>query len=120
MNAARSFMLTMFAWVLFMACAFPFLRHEWSPASVPIAHETKDLTASLANPSHDLDQISGEQLIGMVPFALNGDYELYIDGIAIDQDTDISTIDLRNVPGLLYTLTVYRSQGHITAIQAVH
>ncbi|MFC6333916.1 hypothetical protein ACFP56_14910 [Paenibacillus septentrionalis] len=121
MNSARQFMLTLFAWILFMVGAFTFLSNEWSPLENISNYSSKDIVEITSISERSLTEISGEQLIGMVPFALNGDYKLIIDNIVIDHTIDIASVNLRNVIGLTYTLTIYRdNNGIITSIKAVH
>lgn len=58
--------------------------------------------------TENLAHVSGDQIVGMVTYALAGDFPLTIDGILINASTDISAIDLSGVPGLTYMLVVNR------------
>ncbi|WP_341281075.1 hypothetical protein [Paenibacillus sp. FSL H8-0537] len=122
MNTTRQFLFTLFAWILFMIGGFIFLKNESSQLEqLPILDSTTPYVSSaLYKGTGNLNQISGDQVIGMVPFALNGEYTLSIDGIRVDADTDIEEIDLRGVSGLSYTLSVTRTNGKITAVRASH
>jgi hypothetical protein len=120
-NATRQFMITLLAWILFMTGAFTFLQNEWSTLERTTNYFSKDIVEITSLSERSLNEISGEQLIGMVPFALNGDYKLIIDNIIIDHTIDIATVNLRNVVNLTYTLTIDRNNnGNITSITAVH
>ncbi|OXM15549.1 hypothetical protein [Paenibacillus herberti] len=66
---------------------------------------------ALYSPHPNLNELSGEQVIGMVPGALAGQYVLYIDGHRFDETTDPETVDLSRVPGLVYILTVSEDGG---------
>jgi|GEM_PF-1584553 len=121
MSAARQFMITLLAWILFMTGAFTFLHNEWTPLEKTSNYSSKDIVKTTSSSERSLSEISGEQLIGMVPFALNGDYKLIIDNIVIDHTIDIASVNLRNVVEQNYTLTIYRdNHGNITSIRAVH
>ncbi|MNH45046.1 hypothetical protein D3C79_1073840 [compost metagenome] len=54
----------------------------------------------------------------MIPAALEGDYILTIDGIVINEETDLDAVDLRGVPGVMYQLNVSRTGEMITEISA--
>lgn len=68
----------------------------------------------------DLTQMTGEQIIGLIPAALSGEYSLVLDGILIDNTTDIDMVDLRGVPRLTYKISLTRSEDNLTMITATH
>ncbi|WP_339246491.1 hypothetical protein [Paenibacillus sp. FSL F4-0243] len=118
MKNSTQFLLTLFAWILFAVGGFTFLRLEMESA-VPNRHyELPTVAAAPYKGTGDLNKISGEQVIGMIPPALEGEYILYIDGIAINEETDLTAVDLRGVPDAAYQLRVTRTDEMITEISA--
>jgi hypothetical protein len=120
LDSIRGFLFTLFAWILFAICGFTFLQNESigsidmkKPASQQVAPAKYTGTA-------DLSILKGEQVIGMVPFALAGNFNLRIDTMLIDINTDITTIDLRGVPGLNYTIAITRDVNGIENVIATH
>ncbi|GGA04891.1 hypothetical protein GCM10008018_58460 [Paenibacillus marchantiophytorum] len=121
MENLRSFLLTIFAWILFAVSGFIFLKHE----SIGTIHTGEAVSQQIAPAKYtgtaDLTSIKGEQLIGMVPSALAGNFQLIIDGLSITDTTDITTVDLRGVPGLSYNIRITRDAvGNIATIRATH
>ncbi|MBW7475214.1 hypothetical protein K0T92_10685 [Paenibacillus oenotherae] len=120
MNSAGKFLLTLFAWMLFAWGGYSFLKNENLQNDYVQASEQKHISSSKYEGTADLNEMTGEQLIGMIPHALAGEYRLSIDYIGIDSSTDISSINLRGVVGLKYKISVNRTNGAITDIYATH
>ncbi|WP_042203658.1 hypothetical protein [Paenibacillus camerounensis] len=118
MKTATQFLLTLFAWILFTIGGFTFLRLETGQPVQARGPEQATLTRALYTGTGDLKKVSGEQLIGMIPQALEGDYILVIDGIVFNEETDLDAVDLRGVPGVAYELRVTRNSEMITEISA--
>jgi hypothetical protein len=119
MKTSTQFLLTLFAWILFAAGGFTFLRLEWENSAVQLRQPEQPVVASAPYMgTGDLKKVSGEQVIGMIPGALEGDYILYIDGMVINEDTDLTAVDLRGVPGAAYQLKVSRTDEMIKEISA--
>lgn len=53
----------------------------------------------------DLNKVSGEAILGMVLNALNGEYVIVVDGITIDENTNMDTVSLSGVIGRTYKIT---------------
>jgi hypothetical protein len=121
LGLTRGFLLTIVAWVLFVVSGFIFIQKEINMKIDREEIKNPIVSNAIYNGTADLTKLKGEQLIGMIPFALDGEFTLFIDGIPIDSNTDISTINLRGVPGLLYTIYINRdSLGNISSIIATH
>jgi hypothetical protein len=119
MRNGTQFLLTLLAWAMFMIGGFSFLRFEGEQApSARLAVQPTVATASYTG-TKNLNRISGQQVIGMIQPALDGKYVLYIDGLRIDENTDLDTMDLRGVPDVNYQLSVTRSNERVTTIEAV-
>lgn len=118
MRTATQFLLTLFAWIMFVIGGFTFLRLEAD--STVQASRPEQPTVALApyTGTGDLKKVSGEQLIGMIPQALEGDYILVIDGIVFNEETDLDAVDLRGMPGAAYELRVTRTNEMVTEISA--
>lgn len=72
MKNSTQFLLTLFAWILFAVGGFTFLRLEMESA-VPNRHyELPTVASAPYKGTGDLNKISGEQVIGMIPPALEG------------------------------------------------
>lgn len=118
MKAATQFLLTLFAWFLFAAGGFTFLRLEGENSVQVRQPEQPTVAMAPYKGTGDLKKVNGAQVIGMIPPALDGEYVLYIDGLVIKEDTDLAAVDLRGVPSADYQLKVTRSDEMITAIYA--
>lgn len=118
MKTSTQFLLTLFAWILFAIGGFTFLRLEWENSN-QIRQPKQPVVASAPYVgTGDLKKVSGEQVIGMIPAALEGDYILKVDGIVINEKTDLTAVDLRGVPGVAYQLNVTRTDEMIKEISA--
>ncbi|TVY07320.1 hypothetical protein [Paenibacillus cremeus] len=117
----RLLLLLGFAWFLLAVAASSFFRSE---AAAIVQKPSLNTTAVLENKylgTTDLGQISGEQVLGMVPYALAGEFPLVVDGITINPNTNISSINFRGVSGLTYSLTVNRNTNRdIISVVANH
>ncbi|MEK5033537.1 hypothetical protein MKY96_18940 [Paenibacillus sp. FSL R7-0302] len=119
MKNGIQFLLTLFAWILFAMGGFTFLRLEGENSAAELRQpEQRTVASALYTGTGDLKRISGEQVLGMIPAALEGDYILYIDGMVINEATDLTAIDLRGVPGAAYQLEVTRTDEMIKQISA--
>ncbi|AIQ46203.1 hypothetical protein R70723_10125 [Paenibacillus sp. FSL R7-0273] len=118
MKTVTQFLLTLFAWILFTIGGFTFLRLETSHTVKARGPEQSTITQALYAGTGDLKKVSGAQLIGMIPQAIEGDYILVIDGIIFNEETDLDAVDLRGVPGGAYELRVTRNSEMITEISA--
>ncbi|MEK3713926.1 hypothetical protein [Paenibacillus sp. FSL R7-0333] len=119
MKNGIQFLLTLFAWILFAVGGFTFLRLEGENSAVELRQpEQRTVASALYTGTGDLKRINGEQVLGMIPAALEGDYILYIDGMVINEATDLTAIDLREVPGTAYRLEVTRTDEMIKQISA--
>ncbi|OKP84627.1 hypothetical protein A3844_19250 [Paenibacillus helianthi] len=118
MKTATQFLLTLFAWILFTIGGFTFLHLEGENIVKARQPEQPTVANALYKGTGDLKKVSGEQVIGMIPAALEGDYILHIDGIVINEETDLTAVDLRGVPGAAYQLRVTRTNEMITEISA--
>ncbi|WP_166244091.1 hypothetical protein [Paenibacillus turpanensis] len=136
MDSVRSFLMTLFAWMLFAVSGFSFLSNELSaPVSTVQPKEDKVMPWRYEG-LPDLSLISGEQALSLVSYALAGDFKLqvetstgYITVEAVtglsnvdffktnERATEISKIDLSVIPGQSYKMSVYRDKGTITMIQ---
>lgn len=65
-----------------------------------------------------LEVVSGNDVLGMVHFALRGEYDLVLDGILIQEGSDIESVNFSGVAGQTYSLTVdvNTSTGKTTVI----
>ncbi|WP_159887529.1 hypothetical protein [Paenibacillus puerhi] len=109
MDILRTFLQTLFAWVLFAMGAAWFLTSEQHFAAGTKDFSRPQLFAGPYEGTADLSRLTGVQVLGMIPYALNGEYDLAIEGIGtFDDSTDISAFDLRWVPSYTYRITVTR------------
>ncbi|MRN53047.1 hypothetical protein [Paenibacillus monticola] len=118
MRTSTQFLLTLFAWILFAIGGFTFLRLEGENAVQARQPVQPTVASAPYTGTGDLKKVNGEQVIGMIPSALEGDYILYIDGIVINMETDLTAVDLRGVPGGAYQLSITRTDEMITKIFA--
>lgn len=118
MKTATQFLLTLFAWILFTVGGFTFLRLEGDNTVQTSLPEQSTIAPALYTGTGDLKEVSGGQVIGMIPQALEGEYILVIDGIVFNEETDLDAVDLRGVPGTAYKLRVTRTDEMITEISA--
>lgn len=119
MRSGTQFLLTLLAWVLFMVGGFSFLRFEGEHRPEVRAVVQPFLTTGLYTGVQNLNRVSGEQVLGMIPSALDGKYVLYVDGMRIDESTDLDALDLRRIPDASYQLSITRSNDKITQVQAL-
>lgn len=113
------FMLTIFAWFLFITAGFVFIKGELNLQDVS-TQETQYVSKANFDSTADLTMVDGSQIIGMVQAALNGNYALVLDRVWIDENTDISNVDLRGVVSNDYQITLYRQNGVISQVVATH
>jgi hypothetical protein len=112
-------MLTIFAWFLFITAGFVFIKGELNLQDVS-TQETQYVSKANFDSTADLTMVDGSQIIGMVQAALNGNYALVLDRVWIDENTDISNVDLRGVVSNDYQITLYRQNGVISQVVATH
>lgn len=120
MKTSNQFLLTLFAWIMFTVGGFSFLRLEGENSLQRRQPVQPAVSVAPYRGTGDLKVVNGTQVIGMIPSALEGDYILYIDGIRIDENTDLAAVELRGVPGLEYQLSVTRDSEMITVVNAIH
>lgn len=97
-----------------------FLKQEMNVSENQIVPQVSKVETSTYEGTPDLTQMTGEQVIGLIPAALSGEYSLILDGILIDNTTDIEMVDLRGVPKLTYKISLSRSGDNLTMITATH
>lgn len=112
-------MLTIFAWFLFITAGFVFIKGELNLQDVS-TQEAQYVSKANFDSTADLTMVEGSQIIGMVQAALNGNYALVVDRVWIDENTDISDVDLRGVVSNEYQITLYRQNGVISQVVATH
>lgn len=67
----------------------------------------------------DLTQMAGEQVLGLVTYAKEGEFILTLDGLLISPSTSLDSIDFREVSNKTYTLTFTRNAaGKVISITA--
>lgn len=120
MENIRGFIPTIIAWLLLITIGYVFISSEMNRPVYSVIDTSTKITEANYDRTADLTELDGSQMIGMVQAALNGEYQLTIDGITIDSSTDISMIDLRGVPNHTYKITLYRQNGEIVSINAIH
>lgn len=121
MSNLLKFLFTLVAWILFMVAGIPYLTTELTELVKPPESNYNEVTAAPYVGAADLTVQSGAQVIGLVPYALAGDFDLYIDRLPINQETDISTINLQGVTTLNYKVSITRDPlGTVTRIDASH
>jgi hypothetical protein len=122
LEIARTFLLTLFAWSLFAMGGAWLLTAEQQFETASRTYERPILFDAPYTGTADLTRLTGNQVLGLVPYALNGEFDLSIEGIGtFDSMTDISHYDLRWVPDRSYKISmIYDSQGKVTGITAQH
>lgn len=122
MSNLLKFIFTLVAWILFMVAGIPYLTTELTELVKPPESISNEVIAAPYVGTADLTIQSGAQVIGLVPYALAGDFDLYIDRLPINQATDISTIDLQGVTTINYKVSITRDPllGTVERINATH
>ncbi len=121
MEIARSFLVTLFVWVLFATGASLFLRGEQQMNAIEPDYNRAALFESAYTGTADLARVPGEQVLGWVLQAKEGKFVLSLDGLLIDKNTKLDLIDLRGVSGITYTVQTARdASGRIVSITATH
>lgn len=121
METARSFLITLFVWMLFAAGSIMFLKNEQKMNTLAQTSDRPNVFEGAYTGTADLSRMSGEQLLGLALYAKGGEFVLSIDGIVIDRNTDLEAIDFQGVPGLEYELSMTRdSSGRVISITATH
>ncbi len=104
-----------------MVAGIPYLTTELTERVKPLESNANEVNAAPYVGTADLSIQSGAQVVGLVPYALAGDFDLYIDGLYITHMTDISTINLSGVTTLDYKISITRDAlGTIRTIYASH
>ncbi|RUT39528.1 hypothetical protein EJP82_25960 [Paenibacillus anaericanus] len=123
MSNLLKFLFTLVAWILFMVAGIPYLTTELTELVKPPESISNEVIAAPYVGPADLTVQSGAQVIGLVPYALAGDFDLYIDEWPpINQETDISTFNLKGVTTLNYKVSIIRDPllGTVKTIDASH
>lgn len=119
MDIARSILVTVFVWILFAAGAAMYLAGEEQMTELSTDWSMPQLFEGAYTGTADLTRMSGEQALGLVTHAKEGEFVLTLDGLLIDSRTDLTSIDFRGVSQAMYTLTVTRdTAGKIISIIA--
>ncbi|WP_128896798.1 hypothetical protein [Longirhabdus pacifica] len=119
MEAARNFLFLVFAWIVFLLGGFQFLQHEFSYAVQHQSEGNRDVVQQHHDRRSDLLEMSGQQVIGMVIYAQEGHYVLILDGISINDKTDIQNVNLRNVKDVTYQIEIVRdNNGMVSKVYA--
>jgi hypothetical protein len=113
MHISGKFIMWVFALILFTTYGInPLIIEHKSIAmtkkEITDQRDVVNKTTPIGYATQDLVVMTGKQIVGMVPYALAGEYILIVDGITINSTTDITTIDLRAVPPLNYRIGIYR------------
>lgn len=95
-----------------------FLKNEANTEAHSYVPQPNEVQNAPYKGTTNLQLLTGSALIGMVPHALNGEYVLVIGGITINSNTDIESVDLRNVAHQDYSITVSRLNGATQSIIA--
>lgn len=120
MKRVANFISVLVILLIVFSFIFPSLQYRLKSINRSItARETIAVQAHGKVPKGTLDKTTGEDVLGMVLNALNGEYTLIVDGITIDQSTDMETVNVRGVVSRSYSLQVQRdSYGNVTRVVA--
>lgn len=119
MRQMTSFGLTLLSLLLLVSIGVPTVIKLEKRLSTPTklqSHQYAIQEVGAGVPS-SLDLVSGDDVLGMVLPALDGEFVLILDGVRIEQDTDMDYVNLAGVVGAKYKLTVDQS-GSIPIIVA--
>lgn len=120
MKSLRVLIFDIFVAIVIITTLSLYLRHEIKTQKDQLTTiHARNVTTSPYQGTANLQTITGESLIGMVPHALEGEYELVIDGLLININTDITTINFRGVPKHMYKLDISRQSGAVQRITAI-
>jgi hypothetical protein len=79
------------------------------------------ISTSLNYQVPDLTKISGSHIVGMAQKANAGEFVLVVDGMTIDNTTDLTTVNLAGAVGLQYDLSFNVDQNTgISIVTATH
>jgi hypothetical protein len=69
----------------------------------------------------DLSVVTGEDILGMILFAKEGEYLIVVDGILINQASDLNYLNLSGVVGKKYNMQIQRDavSGEVIVIANV-
>ena len=116
-RSVSSLLLFGFGLFLFSIVAFPVIIEDLKDIRNPAKKESLFYDElPIQSDIQDLSFISGDQILGMIPYALNGEFNLIVDGITVAQGVDINNINFSGVAGKTYRMTYTEnvSTGEIT------
>lgn len=105
---------------MFFTAGISFIFYQLNREPTYSFSTATDVVLASYDETEDLTKVSGEHVIGLVNAALNGEYDLIIDGVPINAVTDIRDIDLRGVVGNTYNMTLLRQNGVIHTVSVTH
>ncbi|CAH1207718.1 hypothetical protein PAECIP111893_02763 [Paenibacillus plantiphilus] len=109
MEIARSFLVTVFVWILFATGSIMFLKGEQQMSALSSDWSRPKLFEGAYTGTADLSRMAGEQVLGLVTYAKEGEFVLNLDGLLIDSNTEMDSIDFSGVLNVaFYTLTIAR------------
>lgn len=101
------FMALIFSVIVFVIVGMPVINEELKSLKNSI-DTYNPLVEEVVNKagSADLAYISGDSVVGMVPLALRGEYDLILDGILVQEGSDVENVNFSGVVGGDYKLTI--------------
>jgi hypothetical protein len=109
MNRVRDFMFIVVTVLIFSLSGIPAIIEEinlYREHSLKFTDSVSQVVGEELD--RDLSVMSGDQILGMVPFALRGEYILMLDNIQISEGIDVENINFSGVAGNTYKITVNR------------
>lgn len=116
MKRIMEFGVLVLALLLFTTTAAPTLVNIMSDTKEKINPNVYVVDRYSSEIPESLDIVSGDAVLGMVTYALNGDYNLIVDGVLITEDSDLDYVNLSGVAGHRYRLQVTTVSGKTTIL----
>lgn len=97
----------MIGFMMVMAVSFPAIVKEMQGYSQARADLIPEVDFSPNSPVRgDVSVYTGEDILGMIIFALRGDYDLVVDGILIEEGSDLESVNFRGLKSQQYNVKV--------------
>lgn len=106
----RSFLAIIFVLVILLSIGLPSLISEYRSAKESLAKIDREIEVKYDIDEYkDLSIVDGEEVVGMVPFAIRGEYTLVVDGIVIQEGSDLDYVTMSGVVSRKYKIDVVRN-----------
>lgn len=116
MKRIQEFGVLVLALLLFTVVALPTLVDLLTDTKEKVNPNVYVIDRYSSEIPESLDIVNGDSVLGMVAYALNGDYNLIVDGILITEDSDLDYVNLSGVAGQKYKLQVTTVNGKTTIL----